>query len=415
MSYCLLLETQDGLQLLPRSADAGHAAGYHSGQHFDSLEALETYVQGNGINIQFKSRGALPEWGVEPGEATYVVGHSDSADLDQQSLKSAPEWLADHRNLKVLLDPRLRALIASLDEAPTQLSIETSHEAMSDVRQLALRTPTLPPAEHTNTWIVGHERMIVVDPAAYDDGEREVLAAELKRLTATGRHLSAVVLTHHHSDHMGAAMWLSAQLSIPIWAHPVTAELLKGVVRIDRDLNEDDVIDLGADASGRNFSVKIWHTPGHAPGHIVLLDQRPGARAMIVGDMVAAVGTILVDPDDGDMKQYIEQLERLASRGESVLMPAHGPPIAFGEDKLHHYVEHRLKREAKVERALVAHGEATPDALVAQAYDDTPVFLHPLALRACWSHLLKLVADGRAELVGERLFRMTDERKRIPW
>lgn len=414
MSFCLLLKTQDGLYLTPRPEDAGHAAGYHSGKHFDSAEGLDAFVIANDIDIQSRTTASLPEWGVEPGGATYVVGYGASLDLDPKDIKSGEAWLADYRGLKVLLDPRLRALIETLHAAPTRLTVEASHEAMSDIRQLALRTPTLPPAEHTNTWIVGHERMIVVDPAPYDDNERKVLVQELKRLAAAGQQLSAIVLTHHHNDHMGAAMWLSAQMSIPIWAHPVTATLLKGVVRVDHHLNENDVINLGTGASGHEFALKVLHTPGHAPGHIVLVDTRPGARAMIVGDMVAAVGTILVDPEDGDMKQYIEQLERMASRGESVLMPAHGPPIAFGENKLRGYVEHRLKREAKVERALAAYGEATPDALVAQAYDDTPVFLHPLALRACWSHLLKLVADGRAERIGERLFRTSYERNGIP-
>ena len=270
------------------------------------------------------------------------------------------------------------------------------------IQQLPLRTPTLPPAAHTNAYIVGHERLVVVDPAPYDEDERDVLLQHLKSRVRRGAVAEAIVLTHHHADHMGAAEWLSGALQIPVWAHARTAELLSGRVTVDRFLDEDDVLELGLDAGGRRFDLRVLFTPGHASGHVVLLDERPGARALICGDMVAAIGSIVIDPPDGDMARYIAELRRLSALDPHLVFPAHGPPIIEGRAHLDGYVAHRLKREAKVQSALQDAGSGRPEDLLPSAYDDTPVFLYPLAARACLAHLEKLVHDGVATRDGER-------------
>ena len=61
-----------------------------------------------------------------------------------------------------------------------------------------LQTPTLPPATTTNAYVVGNERLYVVDPATYDRQERERLAALLDELRQAGRRLAGVLVTHHH-------------------------------------------------------------------------------------------------------------------------------------------------------------------------------------------------------------------------
>ena len=101
-------------------------------------------------------------------------------------------------------------------------------------------------------------------------------------------------------------------------------------------------------------------TPGHAPGHLCFVDA--AARAIVAGDMVASVGTIIIEPDDdGDMRLYLESLRRLRGEvdgGATCLLPAHGPPITDGGARLDFYVAHRLEREARVAAAL---GDAPRD------------------------------------------------------
>ena len=140
-------------------------------------------------------------------------------------------------------------------------------------------------------------------------------------------------------------------------------------------------------------------TPGHAEGHLCF---EVGA-ATIAGDMVAGVGTILIDPSEGDMALYLASLERLLARPAAMLLPAHGPAIPDGPAKLREYLAHRRMREDRVVAALPARSTgATLDELVAQAYSDTPRALWPLAERSLRAHLDKLVRDGRAREVAGR-------------
>lgn len=333
----------------------------------------------------------------------------DARELEWAGFLTPAEVLERHRRQEVLL-PRptqrqLEVLAAGGDVNAELIRVskddEGDFEAMHGIWQLPLRTPTLPPATHTNCYVVGVQRAVIVDPATYDDHEREKLAGLLERLRARGTQFVAVVLTHHHGDHIGSARWVAERLSIPVWAHPETARLLEGEVQVDGNLNEGDLIRLGTDERGEPFTLRCLHTPGHAAGHLVLVDERRGVRAMIVGDMVAAVGTIIVDPDEGHMGTYLAQLRRLKdSFPDGLLFAAHGPPITLGHAKLEHYIQHRLGREAKVRSALLQLGRGTADDLVPLAYADTPQALWPLAARACLAHLVKLEEDGEARVEG---------------
>ncbi|MBI2377997.1 MAG: MBL fold metallo-hydrolase [Deltaproteobacteria bacterium] len=260
---------------------------------------------------------------------------------------------------------------------------------------LPLATPTLPPATHTNCYFVGRERVFVVEPATYDANDRTRLFDALDRVQADGRTIAGVILTHHHVDHVGSAALVRDRLGVPVIAHATTRELLRGVVEVDELIDEGSSIDLGL---GDRASVLF--TPGHAPGHIVLFIERSGE--MIAGDMVAGIGTILIDPDEGDMGRYISELSRLASFSPKVLMPAHGPAVEPAVERLEGYVAHRGMREAKVLMALEQLGASTSFELLPLAYSDAPSTLYPIAERSCLAHLLKLVREGRVEAKGGR-------------
>jgi glyoxylase-like metal-dependent hydrolase (beta-lactamase superfamily II) len=124
--------------------------------------------------------------------------------------------------------------------------------------------------------------------------------------------------------------------------------------------------------------------------------------------MVASVGTIIVEPTDGDMILYLDSLERMASLEPAALLPAHGNVIEDPQAILSFYLAHRLMREQKVLGALEAHGKpARPGDLVARAYDDTPQALWPLALGSLEAHLIKLEREGRIGMDGERWLPLT--------
>ncbi|MGE3459528.1 MAG: MBL fold metallo-hydrolase [Kofleriaceae bacterium] len=279
---------------------------------------------------------------------------------------------------------RVRAAlpVAVADSAPVLTSVT------SDIRMLALRTPTLPPAAHTNVYLVGPERgpVAVVDPGSPYPDQQAALDAVLDELP-----VSLVVLTHHHGDHVGGAAALAARWEVPIAAHPLTARKLAGTIEVQQ-LIEDGGLVHGA---------KAIHTPGHASGHLCF----ELAGATIAGDMVAGIGTILIDPSDGDMALYMASLETLLARPPTMLLPAHGPPIADGPGKLGEYLAHRRLRERRVFDALTE-VPTTVRELLPIVYSDTPRVLWPLAERSLLAHLQTLKRDGRARDAGaDRWFR----------
>jgi endoribonuclease LACTB2 len=261
---------------------------------------------------------------------------------------------------------------------------------LAGVTVVPLRTPTLPPATHTNAILVGHEVLWVVDPASPHEADRDHLLEVLDQEESAGRRVEGIVLTHHHRDHVGAARWLRDRFGWAIVAHPVTRDLLDGVITVDRVVDEGDIL------SGSERTDDQWHvlhTPGHASGHIVLWE--PVRGAMIGGDMVAEVGTIIVEPPDGHMATYIAQLGRLAALEPNWLVPAHGAVIDEPVAHLRRYISHRLGREARIAAAL-EEGPGALQTLTVRSYPDVPTFLHPLAERSCLAHLIKLEEEGRA-------------------
>ncbi|MFO0627800.1 MAG: MBL fold metallo-hydrolase [Polyangiales bacterium] len=253
------------------------------------------------------------------------------------------------------------------------------------ITRVGLRTPTLPPATHTNAYLVGRADFIVVEPASPYGPEQSRLFAAVDARLARGNRLAGALLTHHHADHVGGAEALRARYGVPVMAHPETARRLRDRVPVDLELREGDALPPAV----TDLDLALLHTPGHAPGHLCVHAPRHGW--LIAGDMVASVGTILVDvDDDGDMDDYLAQLERLAGCAPGRILPAHGEPIDEGEARLRFYVRHRLEREAKILDA-VRGGAQDLGAVVARAYDDTPVTVWPLAARAARAHLARLV------------------------
>jgi endoribonuclease LACTB2 len=289
------------------------------------------------------------------------------------------------------------------DPPPQSKPMSRPRNVARKVESFSARTPTLPPATHTNSYALGGREVLLVEPATPYDDERRAWLAWARAFPSQGRRAVAIVLTHHHPDHVGGAAFFARELDLPLWAHEKTAALLPDL-RVDRLLAEGDEIALDGDTPS---VLRVLHTPGHASGHVCLHDAEAGV--LVVGDMVASVGTILIPPDDGDMAEYLAQLERLAALSADVALPAHGDPIAEGSGGpspaalFRHYVAHRLGREAKVAAALggVGPGGASLAALVPVVYADTPVMVWPIAMLSLEAHLLKLEREGRARRAGD--------------
>jgi glyoxylase-like metal-dependent hydrolase (beta-lactamase superfamily II) len=267
---------------------------------------------------------------------------------------------------------------------PTQYTLDDAPWIL----RFPVRTPTLPPATHTNVYIVGEREVAVIDAASPWPEEQRALDQFITELEGLdGRRVRELLLTHHHLDHVSGTAHLAARLGVPVAAHPETARLVAGRIAVARLLADGEVLPYGPDG------LRALHTPGHAPGHLVFVDER--SRSVVAGDMVASVGTIIIDPPEGDMRLYLDSLARLRALGARRLLPAHGEPVDDPERLLSFYVAHRLEREARVLAALRA-GAAPVEELVPRAYPEVAPALYALAARSLLAHLLKLRDEGRA-------------------
>lgn len=257
------------------------------------------------------------------------------------------------------------------------------------ITRLAVRTPTLPPATHTNMYAVGTREAVLVEPASPFPDEIDRAVAWAEQQQRAGFQFLAVLATHHHGDHIGGAAQLRQRLGLPLWAHGRTAERAPDVT-VDRLLDEGDVIELDGPTP---TTLTCILTPGHAPGHLCFLDR--ASQMLLAGDMVASVGSIIVEPRDGDMALYLESLGRMRELQAMALLPAHGELIPDATGKLDEYVAHRLAREAKVLAALRARAmPSTPVDLVPSAYAEAHPSVWPLAALSTEAHLIKLETDG---------------------
>jgi glyoxylase-like metal-dependent hydrolase (beta-lactamase superfamily II)/8-oxo-dGTP pyrophosphatase MutT (NUDIX family) len=260
-----------------------------------------------------------------------------------------------------------------------------------------LKTVTQPPATHTNTFVVGHERLYVVDPAPTDLEEQEKLWEFLDELRDEGRSLEGILLTHAHPDHIGAVAACQKRYDLPVFAHEDAAKYLPDV-EFQSHIEHGQVIDLGRSPDGRpDWQLRAFHTPGHAPGHLAYEESRYGA--LLVGDLISTLSSILIDPSDGHMATYLDSLRAVESIARGVAYPSHGHAARDGKAAIRQQILHRQEREDQILRSLTQDPQNV-DELVKKVYTDVDVSLHGLAKRSLLSGLIKLEEESRATHTG---------------
>ena len=261
-----------------------------------------------------------------------------------------------------------------------------------------VRTPTKPPATHTNCYLIYNSReILIIDPGSPYEDEQQALAADLDDLVSDGRTIREIVLTHMHPDHVSGVTALRNHLGqhVKVAAHRLTAEPLSGAISVDRSIEDEEEIVLD---DSPQIVLRAMHTPGHARGHLCFYEERTGT--LISGDNIVGLGSVLIDPPEGNMRDYLESLRQMRSLPNlSVIFGGHGPAIANPYSKLDEYISHRLEREQKILGA-VKDGAQTPKEIVARVYTDVAPAAHPMAERAVLAHLEKLSEDGTVSYDG---------------
>ena len=245
------------------------------------------------------------------------------------------------------------------------------------VRRIVAPNPGVMTGPGTNTYLVGIDEVAVIDPGPDDESHREAIIG-----CGSGR-IRWIVCTHTHEDHSPGAAKLKEATGAEVLAFDARDDLV-----VDGSLADGDEIE------GTEFRLTALHTPGHASNHLCYLLQQE--QLLFSGDHIMNGSTVVIAPPDGDMAQYLEQLERLKAMRLRAIAPGHGDLIDDPVAKIDEYLAHRRAREGAIEAALRSAGEASIEQLVSAVYVDVPEALHPIARYSVWAHLRKLAAEGRA-------------------
>jgi glyoxylase-like metal-dependent hydrolase (beta-lactamase superfamily II) len=250
------------------------------------------------------------------------------------------------------------------------------------VRRLVARNPGFMTGPGTNTYLVGHDRYLVIDPGPEDQVHVERILKE------TGGRIDAVLATHTHPDHSPAAKALADATGAKVMGKPapVHGRQDSGFTP-SKLLNDGDQVTIGA------LTLRALHTPGHASNHLCYLLE--GTGLLFTGDHLMQGSTVVIGPPDGSMGDYLRSLARLQKEPVTRIAPGHGLTIEDAQAEIVRIVAHRLQREAKVVERLAHLGTANIDTLVVSVYDDVDARLHPVAKGSLLAHLLKLEEDGR--------------------
>lgn len=246
-------------------------------------------------------------------------------------------------------------------------------------------TRAIPPAAWTNASLLGKKRIWVVDPGG---PEIEHLRRELERRVSGGAEIAGVILTHHHPDHIEG--YLTLELThLPLYCHPITAPLLPPNFPTPLSLEEGQAL-----RPDQDFEIVPVFTPGHAPGHLAL--YLPQRKAVLAGDMISSLSSIVLPSDNGNLPHYLASLEKLRALECNLVIPSHGPPYGPGSDPFGKAIEHRHLRERQVS-AVLTKGAFTDDEITSTLYRGLPELLFPAARANVRHHLWKLQAQGQAE------------------
>ena len=262
-------------------------------------------------------------------------------------------------------------------------------ELARGVSRIVAPNPSMMTGPGTNTYLVGAAQVAVIDPGPAIPRHIEDI---LEKSTGPIRW---VLATHTHPDHSPGVASLAAKTGAEVLGMPAPqGRQQDATFAPTRVLAAGDVLETA------EFRLEAVHTPGHASNHLCF--RHAGLNWLFTGDHVIDGSTVVINPPDGNMKHYIESLEKCKRLGCAALAPGHGELIEDPVRAIDWIIDHRLEREAKVLAAVRANPGLTTRELVPHVYKDVAQHLYRLAERSLLAHVLKLEADGAAERSDER-------------
>lgn len=232
----------------------------------------------------------------------------------------------------------------------------------------------------TRTYLLGRDRLVIVDPGPDRPGQLDALAE-----IVNGRDVAFVLLTHAHADHAGAAAGAARHFGAEIGASADTLSRLGPGIG-GRALEDGETFE-----PEDGPSLTAIHAPGHSADHVCYLAE-PGRR-LLTGDLVLGEGSSAILHPDGRVSDSLASLARLIALRPALLLPGHGPPVEAAMQRLEEYRRHRLERERQVKAAVEAGARTVPE-IRETIYGRLPPGLTRAADASVAAHLAALAERG---------------------
>ena len=368
-----------------------------------NFDLLEEIAKGEVLSIDDIGIAITPEFNPYRFKNYYLkitLKHPKEFNIDLNEVEFG-EWntpknlIERYRSGHVLAVPPAVTLLKTFEKNPqhnTPIEMTLPHdpetevpmiESIFGVRQFLPLSHTFPPANRTNSFIIGDEDQVkyLIDPSPKDEVELEKF---IKSISKIG--FDRIFLTHHHPDHYEFSRDIALRFKVPMEMSLFTytiigAKYFEGIEVTLR--KEGDVItkSLGHD-------VRVYEVPGHDEGQLALAPDN--MSWFLAGDLIQMIGTVVIGGPEGDMKKYFHSLQRVIDLNPKNVIPSHGIIIG-GTNKLVETLNHRKQREDQI-RELLKMGRSLNEILEVVYVGLKPELL-PYALKTIEAHITKIHND----------------------
>lgn len=265
-------------------------------------------------------------------------------------------------------------------------------EVVPGVRRVLCGNPSPFTFTGTNSYIVGHGNVAIIDPGPDDEAHAKALLDAVR-----GETVTHILVTHTHRDHSPNTARIKAATGATVYAegpHRASRPAYASETRTtesggDWDFRPDVTLKDGDVIKGDGWTLEAIATPGHTANHMAF--AWPERKLMFIGDHVMGWSTSIVAPPDGSMVDYMASLEKLTCRDEQLYFSGHGPEIPDAVRFVKFLIRHRKAREASILHRL-AKGEADIPTIVRASYIGIDPRLMAAAGYSVLAHLEDLVA-----------------------
>lgn len=197
-----------------------------------------------------------------------------------------------------------------------------------------------------NTYVVSNEQgeALIFDPGCYSKEEEQILSDFLEE---NELNVLAVLYTHAHIDHILGAAFVQRRFNAPAYLHPLDQSTWTSVASYahvygfegyqiqdlpSHPLSDHQAINIGA------FRIKVRHTPGHAPGHVIFYFEED--QFIINGDVLFKGSFGRVDLPGGDLETLKSSIFNILFQypEETIVYCGHGPNTSIGQEKRTNYI-----------------------------------------------------------------------------